>query len=250
MGQGMFSTALTGQGILVSGGTWGVGRSVVIEAVRRGAHVVFCGHAANDTLGAEIMAEARAQAGSGQVTFVPTNLAVESDVERFFDVALEQLPALHAVIHSAEAAVRHDDQPLIELSLADWNATLSTNLREPFWVSRRAVQEFLAIGEGGRIVHIISAGDEAPSASRAASHTALQAFVRSIAKEYGRRGVACNAVAVRNARGKEVYAREQLKPDRLGEQQTFRQSAAIAELVLFLASTDASFVNGEVLCAA
>ena len=245
----MFSTALTGRGILVSGGTWGVGRAVVIEAARRGAHVIFCGHAANDTLGTEIIAEAHAQTGSGQVTFVPADLAVESDVERFFDVALEQLPALHVVIHNAEGAVRNNDQPLLELSLADWNATLVTNLREPFWVSRRAVQEFLASGEGGRIVHITSAGGETPSASHAASHTALQAFVRSIAKEYGRRGVTCNAVTVRDVRGQEVKVREPLQPDRRREQQPFRQSAAIAELALFLASTDASFVNGEVLCA-
>ena len=233
----MFIPALADQRFVVIGGTWGVGRAVVVEAARRGAQVVFCGCGADDALGAEVVAEVRAMAGAGPVTFVPVKLSTEEDVEHLFDVALEQLSALHVVVHNVAGTVKDNTQPLIDLSLDDWNAVLAAQLQTPFWLSRRAIQEFLAAGEGGRIVYILPALSETSSASFGAAHTAFHALVRSIAKEYGRRGVACNDVALSGAEGtdrpKEVNAG------------TSPWSQA-AELALFLASVEASFVNGEI----
>jgi 3-oxoacyl-[acyl-carrier protein] reductase len=236
----MFIPALAGQGFVVADGTCGVGRAVVVEAARRGAQVVFCGHEAGDTVGAEIVAEVREIEGAGQVTFVPVDLSAEASVDRLFDVALEQLPALHVVVHNLASAVKHDARPLIELSLADWNAVLDAQLKMPFWLSRRAIQEFLAAGEGGRLVHILPDPDETPSACFATAHTAFHSFVRSIAKEYGRRGMACNGVVLSSAEGSYLDDRANA-----GSSQQYRAVEA-AELVLFLASAEASFVNGEI----
>lgn len=236
----MFIPALAGQGFVVAGGTCGVGRAVVVEAARRGAQVVFCGHEASDTVGTEIVAEVRELEGAGQVTFVPVDLSAEAGVDHLFDVALEQLPALHVVVHNIEGTAKHEARPLIELSLADWNAVLDAQLQRPFWLSRRAIQEFLAAGEGGRIVHILPALDETASASCAAAHTAFHSFVRSIAKEYGRRGMACNGVVLSDTEGANLGNQINAGSSRRC------QAAAAAEQVLFLASAEASFVNGEI----
>ncbi len=242
---------LTGQGFVVSGGTWGVGRAVVIEAARRGANVVFCGCAASDEDGAEVIAEAHSAGGTGQVTFVPVDLSTESGVDHLFDVALELLPALHVAIHNVPVTTKPDARPLIDLSLSDWNSVLAVDLRQPFLFSRRAIQEFLAAGEGGRIVHVVPATAEASSASFMASHTALLALVRSIAKEYGRRSIACNAVAIENNRetnlANSVNAGEPFDQELLAVHQRPPWPAAVAEVVLFLASAEASFVSGAVL---
>ena len=89
-----------------------------------------------------------------------------------------------------------EDQLLISTSLEDWNKVMGVNLRGAFLACRRAIEEFMAGGEGGRIVNVssIGANGSAGQASYAASKSALLSLTRSIAKEYGRRGISCNSV--------------------------------------------------------
>jgi len=241
----------------------------VVAAAKEGASVVFCGRCGSKLVlskvegeaGAKVIAAARSAGVAERVSFVSADVSSEADIDRLFDLALERLPDLHVLVNNLENAAVLNDKPLIEISLTDWNKVLATNLRQPFLLSRRAIQEFLAGGEGGRIVHITSADTNGATsqASYTASRTALRAFIRSIAKEYGRRGIACNAVATRGnletemtapLSPKEPRARALLLPHHLRCQPELvlsKVEGAVAEAVLFLASDEASFVNGEVL---
>jgi NAD(P)-dependent dehydrogenase (short-subunit alcohol dehydrogenase family) len=125
---------------------------------------------------------------------------------------------------------------LLETSLADWEAGVARGLRGAFFVSRLAVEEFLAHGAGGRLVHVapvVRPGDPA-QAMAAASLQALLSLMRSTAKEYGPRRVACNAVVPVVPADAVIY--RQPPP-----------TDAVAEAVLFLASAEASYLNGEAL---
>jgi len=230
------SDELDGQGFLVIGGTEGIGRAIVLLAARRGACVLFSPDPGSQATADDLRAAVRPGNGADRIFFVPFNPASESEVERLFELASDRLPELRAcVVNLADQFTLFQSRSLIETSLAEWNQGLSVGLRCPFLIAQQAVQEFLAGGEGGRIVYIIAAPppEGAPAhVSVETAQSALISFVRSVAKEYGRRRIACNAIMLR-----------------LGEETdpAFGQLDAAAEAVLFLASDEASFVNGEVL---
>jgi NAD(P)-dependent dehydrogenase (short-subunit alcohol dehydrogenase family) len=105
-------------------------------------------------------------------------------------------------------------------------------LRRLFWLARRAVEECLAEGAAARIVLLL---DPDPAGARnEVVEGALRSFARSLAREYGSRALACNVIVPVRSCGTDGAR----APDLVD---------AIVEHVVFLASPDASFVNGETL---
>lgn len=196
---------LEGRGVLVVGAASPHGRAVARLAAARGGTVVSGGDA--DPGG-------------------------EDDVERSFAAAVARLPRLDVVVHAAS------DPParrFVETSLAEWDDAVARALRAAFFVSRLAVEEFLAHGQGGRLIHVaplVRPGQPGQARAAAALH-ALLALMRSTAKEYGPRRVACNAVVPLPSAGSRPAGGPTEDP--------------VAEAVLFLASPEASYLNGEAL---
>jgi 3-oxoacyl-[acyl-carrier protein] reductase len=222
-----------GQGFVIVGGSGGTGDAVARRAAQRGATVVCCGPLGSDGWATGLLAAARSDGTEGRISFVSADLSQQSEVDRLFDMAFERLPGLNVlVIDIGEGAAWCQGRSLLNTSLADWQQGLALNLRQPFLVTQRALEEFLVGGEGGRIVYVVRdmAGDAQGHASVVAAQRALGSLVRSIAKELGRRGIACNAVVVRDP-----------GPDRKASD----PPDGAAEAVLFLGSSGASFVNGE-----
>jgi 3-oxoacyl-[acyl-carrier protein] reductase len=235
------SDRFSGKGFVVTGGTRGIGRAVVRQAVAEGAHVLFCGRTAPDDLEAEIRALA------GRAVFTHADVAVESDVDRLFDLAAARLPAVDVLVNSAGIT---RDALLVQTELDDWNAVLAVNLRGPFLTCRRAVDEMLAQGHGGRIVNVgsFTANGLAGAGAYAASKSALVALGRSIAKEYGRRAIACNTVVpgfVDTDMTRDYDAGVKARIAAVSPHRRFATAAEIAEAILFLASEQASFITGD-----
>jgi 3-oxoacyl-[acyl-carrier protein] reductase len=234
---------------LVTGGTRGLGSAIVQAAARQGARVVFSGRETSIALAERVLADTRAEGADGRVFFVPADMVVESQIERLFDAALERVPRIDVVINNA-AVVR--ERLLLDITLEEWNETLATNLRGPFLTCRRAIEVFLGDGLGGRIVNVssIAANGLAGQADYAASKSGLLTLTRCIAKEYGRRGIRCNSVvpgyldigmtATLSAEARR--ARELLSPHH-----RFGRTDEVVEAILFLASDDASYVNGDAI---
>lgn len=237
------SGRFNGKGLVVTGGTRGIGRAIVLGAVADGARVAFCGRSESASVGAEV--EAAARAVGGQARFVPADVAVEADIERLFDVAVEWLGEVHVVVNNAGVT---RDSLLVQTTLEDWRHVLDVNLRGPFLTCRRAVDEMLP--QGGRIVNVASftANGLAGAVSYAASKSALLSLTRSVAKEYGRCRIFCNAVVpgfveTDMTTGYPLAAREALA--QLSPYGRFGLAEEVAETVLFLASDEASFVTGD-----
>jgi NAD(P)-dependent dehydrogenase (short-subunit alcohol dehydrogenase family) len=249
----MSAMGLHGKTILVIDGTCAVGREVVLAAAWRGASVVFSGQRGTEAAAAEILDTATVAEMGGRVIFIEADVSSEDDVERLFDRALERLPGLHILVSHTACASVLDSKPLVGTTLADWYAVLAHNLRAPFLLARRAIEEFLGQGEGGRIIHVTyaAAREAAVQASFAAAQTALFAFTRSIAKEYGRREITCNTVLVESESsivrsGVGCRSRQAARAPR-GQAYRPELINAVVEAVLFLGSGEASYVNGEVL---
>jgi 3-oxoacyl-[acyl-carrier protein] reductase len=231
-----------GKGFVITGGTRGIGRAVVLAAAGEGAEVVFCGRSAAGA--AEVEA-----AAPGRVWFVPADVADESDVERLFDFACDRLPAIDVLVNNAGIS---RDALLVQQTLADWQDVMDVNLRGPFLTCRRAVGEMLTQDDGGRIVNVASftANGLSGAAAYAASKSALLSLTRSVAKEYGRCGIACNAVVpgfVDTDMTRDYPAAAKQRLAALSPHGRFGTPAEIADAVLFLASAEASFVTGDAL---
>ena len=240
---------LDGRGFLVSGGTRGLGRALVLTVAARGGRVVFCGRPGSEDVAQGVLEEAASAGNEGRVFFAAADVSCEEDVERLFDFAVDKIENLHVLVNNAAII---EDQLLISTSLEDWNRVMGVNLRGAFLTSRRAIEEFMAGGEGGRIVNVssISANGSAGQASYAASKSALLSLTRSIAKEYGRRGILCNAVVpgyLETDMTKAFSADARQARERLSPHLRFGKPAEVVEAILFLASAQSSYVNGDTI---
>jgi NAD(P)-dependent dehydrogenase (short-subunit alcohol dehydrogenase family) len=161
----------------------------------------------------------------------------EPEVDRLFDHAADQLGQIAAVV-SVQGAPVSQAAALHELDLGAFRERFEQGLRHAFLCARRALDELLP-GGGGRLVHVLQPAD---AASSMVLGGALSAFVRSVAREYGKRGVACNGVQTRPAPRELIEPRAPRLSDLL-----LAAHSPLVESALFLASERASFVNGETL---
>lgn len=173
---------------------------------------------------------------AGTVCVTQFDLSTESGIDTFFDSAIDELDALHVLIVLHDFVPSGQDKPMAELSLAEWNQCMNLYLRRPFFLFRRACEEFVIGGERGRIVSIAPAAQITPGqAGYITFQSALQTLQRSIVKEYGPRGIACNQILLQG----------QNRQSPTAPSLAAASYNAILRLILFLASDEASYVNGE-----
>jgi NAD(P)-dependent dehydrogenase (short-subunit alcohol dehydrogenase family) len=147
----------------------------------------------------------------------------EDVVEAAFDRVLGDVGDLGACVLVAD--VRGAGVSLAEIGPHEREAAAGRPLRAAFLVLRRAVDEFIGAGEGGRIVVVLIAS-AAPATIAAALTTSLASLSKAIATEYGRRAVACNTLVVP------------------ADAET---ADAAADAALFLLSADAGYVTAEIV---
>jgi NAD(P)-dependent dehydrogenase (short-subunit alcohol dehydrogenase family) len=219
------------QGFIVLNGTEGMAPSVILRAIEGGATVAFGTRPGSEGAADQLMATASAAGLGDRVSCVVKDLADEQTVEDFMDTALGRLPELNVLIYNLSAGAAAERTPLADVSLLQWNQLLASDLRLPFIVARRAIEEFLFSRVNGRIVYIAYAGKGVgPHGIHAVGQAGLYALVRCVSKEFGKRELGCNAVVVHEGAPSEPAGQPQP-----------------VETVLFLASGESSFVNGELL---
>jgi meso-butanediol dehydrogenase / (S,S)-butanediol dehydrogenase / diacetyl reductase len=244
---------LTDRVAIVSGGGAGIGAAVARALSREGAKVAVTGRRAGPI--DEIAAEIDGIAIAGDVSDPATvSEAVEETVRTFG--GLDVVIANAGVGYGGAAG---------DVSDETWQATLAVNLSGALYLSRAAIPHLVARG-GGSIVLMssVSAFVSAPeSAAYETSKAGMIGLARSVARDYGRRRIRCNALCpgwVRTAMGDE--AMDELA-ERLGitRDEAYARSQAliplgrpaepdeIAACCVFLASDEASYVTGAALLA-
>jgi 3-oxoacyl-[acyl-carrier protein] reductase len=237
---------LDGQVIVVTGGSRGIGRAIVLGAIALGARVAFCtrrlGHAAET-----VRAEAELLGGNGKAIAVRADVSCEADVDFLFDMTLDAFGRVDAAINNAGISRQG---LLVPLTTQMWDETIATNLTGAFLVGRRAIKEFLKSGLGGRIVSLGSLMQNgAPSnASYAASKGGLVGLTRSIAAQYSHHAIHANLVVtgyVETELTKNLADSAKRSLIETCPQKRAASADEIASVVLFLASERAKCVNGE-----
>lgn len=232
---------------LVTGGSGGIGRACA-EALAQAGFAVAIGFRSNEVGAKE--AVAAIEAGGGKAEAVRIDVTSDEEVAEAFD-RLERSPGEVAVlVNSAGLSI---DGLAVRYSTEDWQRTLDANLSGAFRCARRAIRPMLK-ARWGRIVNVTSVvgalrGNSGQSAY-AASKAGLVGMTRSLAREIGGRGITVNAVAPGVI---ETEMTDKL-PDQAREQlivqtPTGRSGSPgeVAAVVRFLASDEASYVNGAVI---
>ena len=242
----MSGGALTDKVVVVTGGSRGIGRSIVLRAVAEGAKVVFCAR----TLGADsedVARQAESIGGTGSAIATQADVSREADVEALFDLVIDRHDRVDVLVNNAGV---NRDALLVHQSTEAFDEVIATNLTGAFLTSRRAVQEFLGQGEGGRIVAIgsVSAGGATSQSAYAASKGGLVGLTRTIAKEYGHKGIVANVVVAGFVETTLTAGVSDEGRRLLQESSALRRigkAEEIAAVAVYLASSRASFINGE-----
>lgn len=228
---------------LVTGGSSGIGRAVVLAFAHEGAHVVA---AARD---AGRLASVQSEAPPGAVETVVLDVRDVHAVRRTLREVTSRLARLHVLVNCAGIAY---GEPVLDISEQSWDDTLATNLTGAFFASQEAARHMVEVG-GGVIVNVSSIDafvSESPELQYCVSKAGMLMMTRCMAYELGHLGVRCNAVAPGLTRTPmlggdleiaEVY-RENMRRIPLRRPADPEEQAAV---VLFLASDEASYVNGE-----
>jgi len=256
--------SLQGKVALVTGAARGIGRAIVLELARAGASVAVGDVHLAKYQGERYYRLSRRTSGSDEDVSAAEaaaqlgvrTLALEFDVADAAQVrsatarVTSELGSIDILVNNA--GIVNNMAPLAEMDRGAWDRELSVNLSGAFSCIQMCVPGMAERG-WGRIINIASIAAEMPDPRQpayAASKAGLLALTKTVAKEYGSRGVTCNAVlpgliatplvlsmpeAIRSAMVRNAPA------GRLGE------PAEIAAVVAFLASPAASFVNGSAI---
>jgi 3-oxoacyl-[acyl-carrier protein] reductase len=233
---------------LVTGGSRGIGRAIVLRLVQAGHGCAFT-YAQNTTAAEETLAQARTLAPGIAVRAYRSDVKQADEVERTIEAVLGDFGDIGAVVNNA-AVVRN--QAAVLMSNAEWDEVIATNLTGPFYVIRGLLMHFLS-NRRGRIVNISSLAEAGCSGqvNYAASKAGLVGLTQTLAKEYGAKGVTANIVTVgyvptdltrdHLAEGLRAFWLQHCPLKRVGTPEE------IAHLVNFLISDEAAFINGEVI---
>jgi NAD(P)-dependent dehydrogenase (short-subunit alcohol dehydrogenase family) len=244
--------SLDGKVAIVTGAASGIGECVAHTLAARGARVVVA-----DRNGAGAGAVSRAIVAEGGVS-VPfeVDISQEDQMASLVRRAVDEWGGLD-FLHNNAADTRDEvigrDGDVASMDVAVWDQTMAVNLRGTMLGCKHAIPQLLARG-GGAIVNTSSNSAFSGDLSRAAygaSKAGINALTQYVAAQYGMQGIRCNAVSPGLVmtpaadRNLTPEAREIFQLNHLSPRLCLPQD--IANAVAFLASDEASFVNGQVL---
>jgi 3-oxoacyl-[acyl-carrier protein] reductase len=236
--------------VIVTGGSRGIGRACVLQAVALGARVIFCcRHDGPESRAVE--AEAAATGATGCAVGVAADVSDEAAVARLFVAARERFGRVDAVVNNAAIS---RERLLVSLATEDWDAVIGANLTGAFLVAREALRTFHAQGGGGRVVAIgtLSQYGVAGNASYAASKGGLLGLTRLLARQYARRGIESNMVVagyVETAMSAQLSAAARRALIEGAPLRRAAKATEIANVVAVLLSDQAAGVDGRVIFA-
>ena len=227
----------------ITGARRGIGRAIALRFAQAGADCVLLARSAPEELAEEIRGLGRR--ALPLAVDVSDGEAVDAAVKQ----AVAELGGLHILVNNAGI---NDDGLLLRMKPEQWQRVLDTNLTGTFFCTKACARPLLKV-EDGRIINITSVIGQmgnAGQANYAASKAGLIGFTKSIAKELGSRGITVNAIApgfitTDMTAGMDDDAKAALIGNiplgRLGE------ADDVAEAALFLASSGARYITGQVL---
>ena len=247
---------LKGRGVLVTGGTSGIGQAIAVKFAEYGANVAINYlHQPGEASDTEQQVQAcvnRVQQEGVRDVLVQGDVSREADVVAMVGQTVSELGGLDVVINNAGIQIsRHSD----ELSSEDFDKVLAVNLRGAFLCAREAIRHFLAENKPGVIINVSSVHQLIPKPDYlgySVSKGGMQNLTRTLALEYAARGIRVNGVGpgatvtpINRAWIDDPVKREQVESHiPMARAGTAEEMGAVA---CFLASDDAAYITGQTI---
>ncbi len=242
---------LEGRVAFVTGAGRGIGAATALRMAEEGARVAL---ADIDTEGCRQVAVQLERIGSEGLV-VHCNVADSAMVQDAIDETAGHFGRLDILVNNA-GVVR--DQLLFKMTEEEWDIVLNVHLKGAFLCSR-AAQKYMVEQRYGRIVSLssVSALGNRGQANYSSAKAGLQGFTRTLAIELGPFGITVNAVApgfIDTEMTRETARRQGLDPDEVIAQaaktipvRRVGQPRDVANLICFLCSEEAGFINGQII---
>jgi NAD(P)-dependent dehydrogenase (short-subunit alcohol dehydrogenase family) len=241
---------LEAKSVIITGAGSGIGRAATLLFAREGARLI-----AVDRTEAvkDVVAEVKKSGGTAEA--LTADAGSEKDVMAVIDRALKDYGRLDAIW--ANAGVSGGLVPLADQTVEHWQEVLRVNLIGPFLAIKHAIPHMIGQGSGSIICTASVAGLKAGASGHpyGASKAGVISLVQTTAYSLSGTGVRINAVCpglIETGMTKPVFdrARERGTSDKIGQLNPLKRAGQPHELAamgLFLASDEASYVNGQAI---
>ncbi len=233
---------LNKKNIIVTGATGGIGNSIVKKLSEAGANIIATGTKVNK------LEEIKKKFSNLRI--LPFDISQNDKVENFIEQASKELGGnLDCIINNAGIT---NDNLAIRMTLEEWKKVIDLNLTSTFLMCKYAIKKMLK-NKKGKIVNITSVVGHTGNLGQSnytASKAGLIGMSKSLALEYAKKNININCISpgfIKTAmtdkideKFKEIII-SKIPSARLGEPDD------IANAVLFLASSDSDYINGETL---
>jgi 3-oxoacyl-[acyl-carrier protein] reductase len=238
---------LRGKIALVTGGGRGIGKAIVQSFCAAGARTAFT-YKSSSSAADELVAELKKNGQEARA--MQSDASSASEAARVVERVVADWGRLDILVNNAGIT---RDGLLMRMSEEDWDAVIANNLKSVFNFTKAACRPMMS-QRAGKIVNITSIvglTGNAGQANYAASKAGIIGFTRSIAKELGSRNIQCNALAPgyveTDMTGKLNAEQKKALTDQIPLRRT-AEAREIAAVVKFLASADADYITGQVIC--
>lgn len=235
---------------IVTGGSRGIGKALVLELVAQGCDVVFTDISFGDKTPEELAAEFSIEANNDSKIFAfKADASCFEDAQKTVDFAVEKLGSVDILVNNVGIT---KDNLVLRMSESDFDKVISINLKSVFNYTKAVLKPMMA-QRSGKIINmasVVGIMGNPGQANYVASKAGIIGMTKSNAKEFASRNINVNAVApgfiqtdmtdLLNEKQKEaMYNIIPLK--RPGN------VADVAKVVAFLGSNDADYITGQVI---
>ncbi len=231
---------------IVTGGSRGIGRSVVASLAKQGVRVAFC-YASDESAAREVVAETETLGCRAEAFKLNVNDA--SSAKSWVDQIVNSFGSIDFLVNNAGIT---KDKALLLMSEDDWNSVIDTNLNGLFMVTRE-VAKHLFKQKSGAIVNVSSTSGLKGTAGQTnycASKAGIIGFTRALSKELSPYGVRVNCVAPGFIRTDMIKNIPDIKMQEYEKFIPMKRLGAVDEVsdpILFLLSNKASYITGQVI---
>ena len=237
---------LNGKVSMITGAAQGIGKEIALFFASQGSDIAICD--VNEEVLAQTKHEIESQT-KRKVIIQKVDVTSPEEVENFVKKILDNFDKLDILVNNAGIT---RDNLLLRMSEKDWDSVLDVNLKGAFNCIK-AVSRSMMKKRSGKIVNmasIIGIMGNAGQANYSASKGGLIALTKTVAKEFGSRGINVNAIApgfIKTAMTEKLS--EEARQRLLGFIPLGRMGQAedVAKLALFLACEDSGYITGQVV---